>query len=746
MSEENNQNQTKPTIPELNKNTNLENSPPPVFPNIQKRIEIPPTPPSPPQIKEEKKEPTPPKTKISPQSFLIRFLGFGGLLITIFYILVFWGTYQGTASNPFFETLGIEASGLKDLLLMMTNFIFGIIGLFMLITTLIYLFRGIITAKDSFNKKTLLTKSGIYLIIFLGICGLWVFLYWFISTLNNGEKKPETINNSLIITNPKNVVGLSAPIKIEFNIGTNLYKEIPQESIRQINWDFNNDNIFDASGPAVTHRFIEKGAENKGRFPVIVKIDYFSKKEGKEVSFYSTKEVIISNEAVSAKLSTSPESGTYPLQVELNGLGSKDPDGEIILYEWDLDNDGEFEIKQESPILNKLFSQVGEYKVKLRVTGTNHDIDIVEKTITVKSPQGNLHAEISSSEPLEGITPLKIALDGTQSFVKEGKIIRYEWFIEGDSEVFVGRKFQRVLRKPGEYKVSLTIQNDLGEKHKDTKIIKVLEDNSKVSLKIKTTPSTTNKDNILRGIVPFEVSFDSTDSEIKEVLEWQWDFENDGIADKFSEAVKHNFREPGLYEVKLIIIDSEEVSHEKIQKVLVERSGIKAKINANPNSGEIPLPVTFDGSGSSTDAGEIVDYIWEFPGETPIHYGAKITYLFKNIGNNLVKLTVLTSKGKIATTETIVSVRIPIVKADFNFTPKKGTAPLEIKLNPILSKGLIQEYFWDFGDGFSQKQINANPITHEYQKAGTYKIKLRLLDTNNLISESTKTIEIKEAK
>lgn len=733
MPEENNQNQKKQEISNLNKNINLKKDSSAVFPKIGKKDN------TPSNISEKKTETS--KIKITPQSFLIWFLILGSLLVTVFYIIVFWGTYQNTTSNSFFEILGIEASGLKDLLLNMTNFIFGTVSLLLLIITLILLFRGIITSNDSFSRKKLLTKSGIYFSIFIFICGIWVFLYWFISNINN--EKIEKTNNSLIITTPKNVIGLSAPIKIEFDIGQNLFKEISPESIVQISWDFDGDNIFDASGPKVTHRFTEKGEENEGRYPVIAKIDYFSKKEKKEISFFSTREVVISNESVSAKLTVSPESGSAPLEVELNATGSEDPDGEIILYEWDLDEDGEFEIKQETPRLEKLFSQVGEYKVKLRITGSNHDIDIIEKTIKVRSPQGNLRAEITSNEPTEGISPLKISLDGSESFVKEGRIIRFEWLVEGDTDVFVGRKFQRVFRKTGEYKVSLTVQNDLGETHKDSRIIKVLEDNSTIDIKIKTTPSVTNKDKILRGVVPFDVSFDSKDSEIKQAFEWQWDFENDGIADKFSQAVQHTFRKPGLYEVKLVIIDSEEATHEKIQKVLVERAGIQAKITSNPSSGEIPLQVTFDGSGSSTDEGEIVDYIWEFPGTPPIHYGAQITYLFKNIGNNLIKLTIVTSKGKTATAETLISVRVPVIKADFNFIPKIGTAPLQVEFNPTISKGLIQEYFWDFGDGVMQKQLNATPITHEYKKAGIYKIKLRLIDKNNLISESIKTIEVR---
>lgn len=680
------------------------------------------------------------KKRMRPQTFLLGILGISFLLLTAFYALVFWGTVSGNVSNPLFETLGIEAVGLKSLLQTMTNTIFGLLALILLFLSLIFLFRGAMTEKDSTNRKTIFAKAGLYSLLFIFICGIWVFFFWFISTLQ-GETTPKQ-EDSLINTTPTIVVGLSAPIQINFDIGEKLFKKINPESIRQINWDFDGDNIIDASGPIVTHRFLDKG-ENNGRFPVTANISYFSEKEGKEVSFLSKREVIISNEAVLASLIAAPSAGPFPLTVEFNALESRDPDGEVILYEWDLDGDGEFEVRQEGPTIEKTFTQVGEYKVQLRVTGSNHDFDVVETLIKVNNPEGSLRAEITSDGPLEGYAPLKLSLDGSNSFVKEGQITRFEWFVTGDTEPFTGRKLQRIFRNPGEYEVSLTIQNDLGERNKITKTIKVSPDNSKASIFIRTTPAVVNKDGILYGVVPFDVSFDSSKSEIRNAFEWQWDFENDGITDEFSQAVKHTFRKAGTYEVKLLIVDSNEKVHEKIQIVKVERSGIRAKIYAEPTAGEVPLRVDFDGSGSAVDEGEIVDYIWEFPNTEPIHYGAKISYLFKTIGNFTVKLTVLTSKGKTSYTETLISIRVPVIKSDFSFTPKIGKAPLVVSFDLGNSKGLVQEYFWDFGDGYTQKQYKPSPITHTYKTPGIYQIKLRLLDENNIIAESTQKIEIK---
>lgn len=692
------------------------------------------------EVGEPKKEEAPIQSNGAAQKLLFGFLIFGGVLVILFYIMVFWGTVSGSASNPLFETLGVEAGDLKNLLGTMTNAIFGVATLILLLTTLVFLFRAALLGKEAVNRKLLFTRSGVYFLAFLVVVGLWVFIYWFISSLNAGPRSSQ--NSALISTYPENVVGLNSPIRVEFDLTQKLYQQIDPQFIRQINWDFNADGVIDASGPKVSHRFLEKGPNN-GRYLAEAEIFYTNGVGGEEKSVKAQREVIISNESVLGVIAANPETGIFPLEVELNALESKDPDGSIVLYEWDLDGDGEFEIREEEGRVNKTFDAVGEYKVQLRVTGTNNDFDIAEKIIKVKNPEGSLRAEITVDGLTEGTSPLRVKFDGSNSFVREGQITRYEWFVDGDDESYVGRKMQRVFREPGEYKVILTVQNDLGERHQTEKIISVLEEETDPLMVIKTTPPQDAGSGILRGVVPFQVTFDASRSEVQNAFEWQWDFQNDGIIDDFAQAVKHTFREPGTYEVKLTILDVDERRYTKIQKVVVERAGIRAKIAADPTAGDVPLKITFDGSGSYTDEGEIVDYIWEFPGVEPIHYGAKISYLFKTIGNFPVKLTVLTSTGKIANTEYIVSARAPQVVSDFNFAPQGGTAPLLVTFNPGTSSGLIQEYFWDFGDGQVQKQIRPVPVDHLYQEAGIYEVRLRLVDRNGLVSESIQSIEVK---
>lgn len=665
----------------------------------------------------------------SPQLILTIIIGFSLLLVFLFYAMLLWGAMSGNVSNPLFATLGIQSSELQSLLLTFTNLFFGGISLLSLIIALVLLFKGSVISQNPEKKKKTLFKAGGYFFLLVVFSGIWVFLYWFINTLNAEAPREVVQRQNFIDTVPRSTIGLDAPVQIEFQLAENLYSKIPASNILQVTWDFDGDKRVDATAPKATHRFLSKG-RNQGRFPVTAQVAYLQ--DGKEKIFTTVREVIITNEAVQGKIQMTPNSGEAPLDVAFSALESKDPDGEVILYEWDLDNDGEYEIRQDKhQSIKRTFEIAGEYPIKLRVTGTNHDTSVIEKTLKVNSPAGNLRAEISVESTLTGVVPLAVKLDASQSFVKEGKIVRYEWFVTGDKDPVLGRKFHRIIRNPGIYEVTLTIQNDLGEKHQVKKVINAKPDKRDGDVKIKTTPHADRA--ILRGKVPLEVTFDSSLSNVTNPIEWHWDFEGDGIIDSFTQAVKHTFREPGTYTVKLEILDDNEEKHASTKTIIVEPAGLQVEVSATPQAGEVPLEVVLDASASSTDKGQIIDYIWSLPNGKEVHYGAILNYRFDQIGVFPVKVTALTSEGKKESAQTLVSVRMPTAKAKFSYFPQKPAPKTSISFNPSSTQGLVQAYIWDFGDGTVLHKTTPEKVQHSYQEAGTYTVQLKTVDKDNII-------------
>ncbi len=74
--------------------------------------------------------------------------------------------------------------------------------------------------------------------------------------------------------------------------------------------------------------------------------------------------------------------------ITFDGTGSFDIDGEIVLYEWDLDNDGEYDDAIGATIPSA-FSSPGAFTIRLRVTDDSGatDTDIAEVTVNEVMPQ-----------------------------------------------------------------------------------------------------------------------------------------------------------------------------------------------------------------------------------------------------------------------------------------------------------------------------------------------------------------------
>ena len=499
---------------------------------------------------------------------------------------------------------------------------------------------------------------------------------------------------------------------------------------------FDGDGEIDASESIVTNRFLDRG-KNNGRFPVKVEVVYFSPSVNEERTYTETKEVIISNVAVEAVMKATPEVGSVPLTVKFSAKDSKDSDGEIVQYEWDLDGDGEFEIRgADKDTAEKVFYKIGEHPVRLRVTGQNHDFAIAEKVIVVVAAEEKIRAEIASPDSnFTGTAPLSITFDGAQSYTRSGKIVKYEWRVGDEDKAFIGRKMQRIFDIPGEYEVRLTVENEEGDKDEVTQVVSLVPLRE---MKILTSPAV-NEDGVLKGKAPLEVTFDASKSEIPNAVEWHWDFDGDGIVDEFSEKATHVFRTPGTFNVELTIVDADDNEFVTQQKVVVEKLGVVAKISAMPASGSVPLTVEFDGSGSQTSEGEIIDYIWTFPGEDPIHYNGKIAREFRQVGVFPVKLEVLTSSGVRSNTEMFVSVRGKVLTAAFDASPMAGVAPLTVQFSPSESTGDIRSYFWKFSDG----SVSTDPYPkHTFTYAGDFPVTLKLTDSRGIVSEITKTVTV----
>jgi PKD repeat protein len=162
----------------------------------------------------------------------------------------------------------------------------------------------------------------------------------------------------------------------------------------------------------------------------------------------------------------------------------------------------------------------------------------------------------------------------------------------------------------------------------------------------------------------------------------------------------------------------------------IEAGQPEASFSISASTGVAPHTATF----SNTSTGTIDTYAWEFgDGNTSAEQSPQHTYV--EAGVYSVSLTVTGPGG--SSTElrpAAVTVQQPAPVAEFKEDATQGHAPLTITFKDN-SAGLIDTYFWDFGDGNSATSAVA---VHTFTNPGTYSVALKVEGPGG---SSTKTKE-----
>jgi PKD repeat protein len=146
-------------------------------------------------------------------------------------------------------------------------------------------------------------------------------------------------------------------------------------------WDFEDDGVVDWGSPetAVTSHIYGRAGSYDAKLKVI---DDLGAAAEDVVS------ITIQPAAAypQAQAAASPTSGDVPLTVNFSGIGT--PSGEIVLYEWDFDGDGDFDWSSQSDgNCSRVFAAVGNYEANFQVTNTDNltATEIVSISVTTPS-------------------------------------------------------------------------------------------------------------------------------------------------------------------------------------------------------------------------------------------------------------------------------------------------------------------------------------------------------------------------
>jgi large repetitive protein len=166
---------------------------------------------------------------------------------------------------------------------------------------------------------------------------------------------------------------------------------------------------------------------------------------------------------------------TQGLQTFFHGTGS-DTDGNISLFEWDFNGDGTFDsANSSSGDAFHIFPDAGTYFAVLRVTDNRNARGTDTAAVTVKRNQ----PPSADAGPDQSVNAGdQVYFSGARSRDAEGAITKFSWDLDssdGIQEDFTGVAPTHIYTKGGNYLVTLTVYDSLGQSDTDTMFVNVAQ-------------------------------------------------------------------------------------------------------------------------------------------------------------------------------------------------------------------------------------------------------------------------------
>ncbi len=496
-------------------------------------------------------------------------------------------------------------------------------------------------------------------------------------------------------------------------------------------WDFDGDMRTDARGKTVNHVFSVVGAAK-----VTLTVTDNTGLQGQKtvwVNVQSTPPV--------AAFTFTPATPYTGQGVSFDARSSHDPDGSIILYEWEF---GDGSPKATGDVVSHTFQDAGVYPVRLTVTDSDGEFDVITQAVPVgiggtggvanQPPVADFSFKPAEGPDVNLNEVVTFKADGCSD--PDGSVVSYEWDFNNDGIYdATGTQVNHIFHRGGGQIVTLRIRDDEGAPGFKTRVVSV---------------------EFIRPIADFNfaperpkvgevVTFDGSPSSDADgrVDFYEWDFDNDGNPDATGMTVTHVFREGGSRPVTLKVTDNDGVTSFITKSVPLRiNTPPVADFTYAPTSPTVADTITF--VSTSTDAdGVLTSWLWNFGDgttaseQTPSHkYAAAGTYT--------VVLTVTDNEG--ATGEKVKNMTVAAVSnsapvADFTFAPALPGVDQEIQFTDQSTDAddNITGWAWDFGDGTTSTLQNP---THAYTTAGNYMVKLAVTDAEGLTDTVTKQVVV----
>jgi PKD repeat protein len=408
-------------------------------------------------------------------------------------------------------------------------------------------------------------------------------------------------------------------------------------------------------------------------------------------------------------------------EVTFDGTSSKDEDGTVLWFRWDF-GDGTYGFGRTAV---HEFADGGVYNVRLTVT----DDDGGEASTTVEVTVSNRKPVAVAGDDQQTRTGIPIRFDGRGSYDLDGSIAMYHWDFDDGSSTD-GSVVSHSFPTYGTFTVVLTVTDDDGATTQDN--LTVVVDNVEPVARI------SGVDHVLSGD---EIQLDGTGSYDLDgnIVEYRWSM-GDGSSQELGPILEHRYTKVGKYTVTLTVEDDGGLTSSVQMVVEVLNRRPVASISASSMVIATGDSEQLDGRGSSDPDGSIKTYTWIF-GDGSVAYGPQVTHVYEDDGVYMVVLTVTDDMGGTDSTSVFVQVenRPPLPAIESPAETSTLVAVLMTAEGTLDPDGVIDGYFWDFGDGAGENGWN---VTHVYSTAGTYTVRLTVMDDDGRTATTSEVIQV----
>jgi PKD repeat protein len=256
------------------------------------------------------------------------------------------------------------------------------------------------------------------------------------------------------------------------------------------------------------------------------------------------------------------------------------------------------------------------------------------------------------ASPTSGVAPLMVYFDGSASSDSDGRIASYQWSF-GDGYSAYGVSVSHTYTTAGSYTATLTVTDDDGSKSTASKILTVQ------AAAANAAPDATFTSTVTSGVAPLVVSFDGSASKDSDgtIVSYAWSFGDGGSGAGMK--VSHTYANTGTFTTTLTVMDDDGAADMASVMITVSEPPANvaptAVIKTNASSGEAPVSIAFDGSGSTDPEGAIATYQWNF-GDGMTASGVSTVHVYAEEGVYTAVLTVTDSAGAKGNSSVVITV------------------------------------------------------------------------------------------